>query len=165
VSVYEELFALLSSGGVRYVVVGGVAVVLQGYPRLTADIDLVIDLDPVNIGRAVDLLTEWGLKPLLPVPPRDFANPAKRQEWIETKNLEVFSMRDERNPIRTVDLFAREPIPFDELWTRADRIELGGHEVRVASIPDLIRMKRMANRTQDLLDIEKLEAIASKRKS
>jgi predicted nucleotidyltransferase len=73
-------------------------------------------------------------------------------------------MRDPGNPLLTVDLFAREPIPFDDLWARATNVLLGGREIRVASLEDLITMKRTAARPQDLLDIEKLEAIARRRR-
>lgn len=157
---FEEFLAYLEEANVRFVVVGGLAVVIQGYARLTADIDLVIDLEPANARRTIDALTARGLRPLLPVPALDFADADKRREWIETKNLEVFSMRDPQNPLLTVDLFARDPIPFEELWSRADTITLGGRPVRVASIGDLIAMKRAAGRTQDNIDIAQLERIA-----
>jgi predicted nucleotidyltransferase len=160
---FEELLASLDESNVRFVVVGGLAVVLQGYARLTADVDLAIDLSSENVLRTVDALTARGLRPLLPVNARDFADEAKRREWIETRNLEVFSMRDESNPLLTVDLFAREPIPFEELWSHADTVLLGGRTIRIASIDHLIRMKRAAARPQDVLDIDQLEAIARRR--
>jgi predicted nucleotidyltransferase len=161
---FEELLASLDESNVRFVVVGGLAVVLQGYARLTADVDLAIDLSSENVLRTVDALTARGLRPLLPVNAHDFADEAKRREWIETRNLEVFSMRDESNPLLTVDLFAREPIPFEELWSHADTVPLGGRTVRVASVEHLIRMKRAAARPQDALDIDQLEAIARRRR-
>lgn len=159
---FEELLAYLEEAGVRFVVVGGVAVVVQGHPRLTADLDLVIDLDPANVRRAIDALTARGLRPLIPVNPLDFADADKRRDWIETKNLAVFSMRDERNPLLTVDLFAREPIPFEELWADATLAVLRGRSIRFASIPHLIRMKRAVGRPQDLTDIAELEALVRK---
>ena len=136
----------------------------QGHARLTAGVDLVIDLERSNIKRAIDALTARGLRPLLPVNPMDFADATLREHWITSKNLQVFSMRDEHNPLMTVDLFAREPSPVEELWTRADEVVLSGETVRVASIPDLIRMKRAAARPQDLADIEQLERIVRKRR-
>lgn len=45
---FERIFQLLNEHEVHYVVIGGVAVVLHGYPRLTADLDLIIDLDSSN---------------------------------------------------------------------------------------------------------------------
>ncbi|HEY0156603.1 MAG TPA: nucleotidyl transferase AbiEii/AbiGii toxin family protein [Thermoanaerobaculia bacterium] len=161
---FEELLAYLDQSDVRFVVVGGLAVVIQGHARLTADVDLVLDLQSRNVRRAIAALTARGLRPLLPVDAYDFADEAKRREWSETRNLQVFSMRDERNPLLTVDLFAREPIPFEELWSRADQVTLGGRTIRVASIEDLIRMKRGAGRPLDLVDIERLEEIARRRR-
>ena len=157
---FEELLAHLATAGVRFVVVGGVAVVIHGHARLTVDIDLVLDLEPENVRRAIDTLTARGLRPLLPVNATDFANADVRREWVETRNLQVFTLRDPHNPLLTVDLFAEEPIPFGDLWSRAETVMLGGSPIRVASIDDLVAMKRVAGRPQDLLDIEKLEAIA-----
>jgi hypothetical protein len=62
----------------------------------------------------------------------------------------------------TVDLFARAPIPFEELWSRATTVSLGGRGIRIASLHDLIAMKRSAGRPQDLIDIEHLETIEKK---
>jgi hypothetical protein len=61
--------------------------------------------------------------------------------------------------MREVDLFLEHPINFDELWNRSDIIPLSHTVVRIASIPDLIRLKRLAGRPQDLADIEALEII------
>lgn len=162
---FEELLSGLVKADVRFVVVGGLAVVIQGHARLTADIDLVVDLHPENIRRAVEFLTARGLRPLLPVNPLAFADAVQREQWVENRNLQVFSMRDEQNPLLTVDLFAREPAPFEDLWARADQVKLGGASVRIASIPDLIRMKRTAARPQDLADIEQLERIEKSRRN
>lgn len=160
---FEELLAFLDAAGVRFVVVGGVAVVIHGYARLTADVDLVLDLDRANVTRAIDALTQRGLRPMLPVRASDFADPAIRQRWIDHNNLQVFSLQDPANPLLTVDLFAREPLPFAELWFAATVVELQGRAVRIASIAHLIAMKRMAARPQDLADIEKLEALERNR--
>ena len=160
---FEELLAYLDGAGVRFVVVGGIAVVIHGYARLTADIDLVIDLEAANVNRTIDALTARGFRPLLPVKASDFADEATRREWVETRNLQVFSLVDPTTPSITLDLFAREPIPFDELWSRAEVIDLRGHTIRIASIEDLIRMKRAAARPQDLTDVQALETIARNR--
>lgn len=164
VSLYIDLLAHLADDGVRYVVVGGVAIVLQGYARLTADIDLVIDLDPANARRAIESLQALGLRPRAPVDALDFADPAKRAEWVTTKNLDVFTMQDPNNPLLTVDLFANPPFPFDELWSRADTFTLAGRDVHVACIADLMAMKRAAGRPQDTIDLQRLEEL-QKRKS
>lgn len=160
---FEELLAYLEEHGVRFVVVGGIAVVIHGYARLTADIDLVIDLEKDNVLRCVVALTARGLRPLLPVAAADFADEKIRNDWTENRNLQVFTMRDPHNPMLTVDLFARPPIPFGDLWTDAETLSLGGRPIRIASLAHLIAMKRTAGRPQDLIDVERLEAIARNR--
>lgn len=155
----EPLFKALNDGGVRYVVVGGVAVVLHGHARLTVDVDLVVDLDEDQALKAIDTLVSLGLRPRVPVNPRDFASRSIREAWVRDRGMQVFSMFDPANPMRVVDLFVSHPIPFEELWERSVVFELTDTIVRVASIPDLIQMKRVAGRPLDREDIDRLEAI------
>ena len=56
-SLFEPLFDALNAAEVRYVVVGGLAAVLHGHARLTADIDLVVDLTPDEAKKAIQTLT------------------------------------------------------------------------------------------------------------
>jgi hypothetical protein len=149
----------LRDADVSFVVVGGVAVVLQGHPRSTVDLDLVIDLEADNVGRAMTVLTAQGLTPRVPVDAADFADPAVRADWIEHRNLTVFSLHDPDDPRREVDVFAQEPMPFDQLRARARLVQVEDVAVPVASRQDLIALKRAAGRPQDLADIEALEAL------
>ncbi len=55
-------------------------------------------------------------------------------------------------------------IEFDLIWSRAEVVALGPVSVRIASIPDLIALKRLANRPQDSIDIEKLTEIQNLKK-
>ncbi|MCA1845773.1 MAG: type II toxin-antitoxin system VapC family toxin [Actinomycetota bacterium] len=64
---FEDTIAALNRSDVRYVVVGGLAVVLHGHVRLTVDLDLAVDLEPREARRAVDVLTAIGLTPAAPV--------------------------------------------------------------------------------------------------
>ena len=160
---FEETIAALERGDVRYVVVGGLAVVLHGHPRLTVDLDLVVDLEPAEARNAVEILLRLGLVPSIPVEPLDFADPSKRTAWTREKNMRVFSLRDPEDDFRRVDLFVEEPVEFSGLWERSDVLSLGSTRVRVASIDDLLTMKRQAGRAQDIADIEALEAIQRER--
>ncbi len=163
VSLFEPLFDALNRAHVRYVVVGGFATILHGHARLTADIDLVIDLSPAEARKALETLKRLGFRPRIPVDPLLFADPQIRRQWIEERGMRVFSLRDPANPMREVDLFVEHPIDFDELWSRSEVIQLTHTVVRIASIPDLIALKRLAGRPQDLADIEALEAILRRR--
>lgn len=158
-SIYEPVFRALNDADARYVVVGGLATVLHGHARLTADVDLVVDLDPPEALKAMQALESLGLRPRVPVRASDFADPEQRTSWIETKSMQVFSLWNPQQPLLEVDVFVTLPIPFDDLWRRSETIALENARVRIASIEDLITLKRLAGRPEDLQDIEALEAI------
>lgn len=157
--IYDDVFAVLHAAGVPYVVVGGVAVVLQGHPRMTVDLDLVVDLAADHAEAAVSAITGLGLRPRLPVPAADFADAEKRRAWVEQRNLQVFSFYDPSDPLREVDVFATEPIPLGELLADARVVTIGGVPVPVASRRHLVAMKRHAGRPQDVADIAALEEL------
>lgn len=159
----ERIFAALEQAGVRYLVVGGVAVVLHGHPRLTADLDLVIALDPANVRGAVDALAALGYRPRAPVPLSAFADPEQRRAWIAEKGLTVLSLTSPELPLTEVDLFATEPLPFEPAHARALSVTIGGVRVTAASLDDLIQLKRAAGRPKDLADVDALEAIRRER--
>lgn len=157
VPLFEPVFAALTGRQVRFVVVGGVAVVLHGHARLTADLDLVVDLAVDPAREAIEGLLDLGLRPRLPVDARDFADPAVRGRWVSERAMTVFSLHDPDDPMRVVDLFAEPPVAFEELWQRSVAMLVGRTTVQVASIEDLVAMKRLAGRPQDLTDIAALE--------
>ena len=157
---YEPLFRALNASGTRYVVVGGVATVLHGYARLTADIDLILDLEEEAASKAMRALGGLGLQPRAPVRAADFANVRIRESWLRDKGMQVFSLFHPDNPMLSVDVFTSHPIEFETLFGRADVCDVGDVSVRIASIPDLIHLKRLADRPRDRDDIEKLQRIA-----
>jgi hypothetical protein len=143
-ALFEPIFDALNRRGVRYVIVGGVAVVLHGHARLTADLDIAVDLGPQAAREAVAALADVGLRPGLPVDANDFGDPAARERWQREKGMTLFSMWDPADPLRSVDLFVENPIDFEKLWSGAEAIDLDGTPTRIASIRDLIRLKRIA---------------------
>lgn len=138
---------------------GGIATVLHGYVRATADVDLVIDLHTQEAEKTIRVLSQYGFKPRVPVDPMQFADASQRTRWIKEKGMEVFSFFHVNDAGLTVDLFARHPIPFESLWSRSIIMDLGGTRIRVCSIDDLIELKRLAGRHKDLADIEQLSKI------
>lgn len=157
---FEPVLRALNDGSVRYLVVGGVAVVLHGHLRTTGDLDLVVELSPDNLVRALDALEKSGFRPRPPVPLRSFADSETRKSWIETKNLQVFSLWHPELPGFEVDLFVEEPFDFDEVWARRIEVELAGTTATVVGLEDLLALKRKAGRARDLEDVLVLEAIA-----
>ena len=158
-SIYIPIFKSLNQANVRYVVVGGLATVLHGYGRLTADIDLITDLDHDEAEKTIRVLTDMGLKPRAPVAALDFADADIRKRWIEKKNMQVFSLWKPDDALISVDLFVEHLLDFEEIWSHAEAVDIGGEIIRIASIPDLIQLKRISDRPQDREDIRQLEQI------
>lgn len=156
---FLSLFRTLEDAGVRYVVVGGLAVLLHGVDRLTADVDLVIDLAPGEATRAIRALIGAGFRPALPVDPEGLADEQTRQQWRDERGLLVLSFWDPENRRPTVDVFTEAPLDFLQLWTSAVVMNISGHQIRVASLPHLIEIKRRAGRPRDIEDADRLEQL------
>lgn len=164
-SVYEPIFEALNTAGVRYVVVGGLATVLHGYARLTADVDLAVDLAPEEASRVVQTLAAIGFRPQAPVDPKAFADRTIRDQWVREKHMRAFSLIDPANPMRVVDLLLEHGVPFEDLWAHSQETTIYTTKIRIASIDHLITLKRRAGRLQDLADIEQLEAIRRRKQT
>lgn len=158
-SVFEPIFQILNTAGVRYVVVGGLATVLHGYARLTADVDLAVDLAPEEAAKMIRALVSKGFRPQIPVRPDEFADPLVREVWFREKHMRAFSLVDPANPMQVVDLLLKPEVPFQTLWADSQEFMLNQTKIRIASLPHLIALKRHAGRPQDLADVEQLELI------
>jgi len=142
-------------------VVGGVAVVFHGYPRFTADLDLVLELTASNASAAIAALQTLGYRPRAPVRAEDFADEDVRASWREEKGLTVFSLWSPSYPATEVDLFVEEPFDFGEAWSRRLEAVLDdGITVHVVGIDDLRDLKARIGRPKDVDDIAQLDAIA-----
>src|SRR5579862_6285892 len=100
VALFVPVIRGFNDAGVSYVIVGGLATVLHGHLRVTADIDFVIRLDDANVTRALDVVLSLGYRARLPVDPRDFARPEVRRQWVEEKGMMVLSFFDPGNVAR-----------------------------------------------------------------
>ncbi len=155
----DLVLAALNSHDVDYLVVDGVAAVLHGHLRTTADLDLVVRLEPANALRAIAALEGLAYRPHAPVAAAAFADADQRETWIREKGMTVFSLWSSRLPTLEVDLFVREPFDFDAARSRAIEVTLESTHAWIAAIDDLIALKRVANRPKDLDDIRALEEL------
>jgi hypothetical protein len=155
----ESVLSALNAAGVRYLVVGGVAVVLHGHLRTTADLDLIVQLSRENALKAVRALQALGYGPRAPVPVEQFADAAARESWLREKGLTVFSLWSERFPGLEVDLFVSEPLDFEEAHARAVNVRLDSTTATVVSLEDLLALKREAGRAIDHEDVKALVAL------
>lgn len=157
--IYEEVFKEFDSSNIRYLVVGGIAVNLYGYARMTMDLDIMIDLAEDNIAKVVEVMETFGYTPRVPVKPQEFISKDNRDEWIREKGAVVFTFIDLKKPFKQVDLFLSNPINFEEAYLKREIMTIGGIKVPIASIDDLIKMKDFTGRPRDREDIKHLQRI------
>jgi hypothetical protein len=154
-----ELLQSLSDEQVQYVLVGGLAVQLHGFLRSTFDIDLVLAMNDENLSRFIAVAQRYGLVPVIPVPMDTLRNASLIDQWHREKGMLAFALREPHVGGSAVDVLVRSDVPYDRLIANAVAGELFGRKVWIASIDDLLVMKRIANRPKDQLDITALEKI------
>jgi hypothetical protein len=156
----EELVRTLNAAGVPFIVVGGLAVNAHGYGRQTADVDLVVRLDPNSVENAFRALAGIGYLPRVPVVSADLSNAERRAKLIEEKGMTVIGFHSDKHPETPVDIFASEPFDFAVEYERALVEEVAtGIPVHIVGLDTLLRLKRAAGRPQDLADIAELSSL------
>jgi hypothetical protein len=112
---FEKLLVLLAKGGVHFIVVGGVAVAIQGYVRLTEDIDLLIDNAAENLDRMLKILASYGQGFARELSTADFTDEEgaiRIVEETEQIQIDIFTILNGRR--------------FADVLGDADRLEVGG---------------------------------------
>jgi predicted nucleotidyltransferase len=151
------LLRRLTEGGVDFVVVGGVAVILQASPRFTKDLDICYASGQENLDRLGAVLVE--LEARLRDVDEDLPFTPDARTLRQTQILTLTTGDG------SLDLLAApDGSPgYATLRRRADRMDLDGVVVHVASVEDLLAMKRAAGRPQDVVDLESLEVARRRR--
>ena len=155
---YLEVFRALNRGRIQYVVAGGVAVILHGYMRFTVDLDLVVHLEDKNLGKLWDVLHKLGYQPKVPVTREQFTDRKERAKWPKY-NMVVFAFFHLKDPTKLIDMFIREPIPFDLLRKKAVNVKSGGLTIPIISLEHLRKLKQKAGRDKDMIDLSNLDEI------
>jgi predicted nucleotidyltransferase len=141
----REFLRSLTAREVDYLLVGGYAVALHGFPRATADLDLWLETSPANVERTLAALRDFGFAPG-PDAAQALATPGK-------------ILRLGYPPVRIELLTAPAGVDFLPCRSRAVPKEFLGLEVPTISLDDLIANKRAAGRPKDLVDVAELERI------
>ena len=156
---YGDVFKALNKAKVKYVVAGGVAVVLHGFERLTKDLDLIVLLQEDNLDKFFETLIRIGYTPKVPVTKKQFIDKKQRKKWQKEKGMVVFSFYQNNPPHKIVDMFIEEPISFDEIYKKHVRVIIEDIEIPLISIQHLKELKQKAGRPHDLFDIVQLDTI------
>ena len=162
---YEDILREFQKQRVKYVVVGGVAVNLHGYPRATMDLDILVDMKDKNIEKIVRILTKKGYHVKQPVNPMGLANKKVRDGWIKTKHMRAFNFyRGSYPEMEEVDIIIKSPVSYEVAKKTSLLIAFGKTRIPIISINNLSRMKSGTGRPEDKLDIIRLRKIKSLRR-
>ena len=155
----HNLLSILTDAQIDYVLVGGLAVTLHGYQRVTMDVDVVLALNDENLSNFVDCAKKANLKPVLPVSIDSLRNAELINQWHREKGLIAFALRDSGTVATVIDVLMRPVVSFEQLKRNAVIRRIGALTIPVASIDDLITMKTGTGRTKDVIDIEELRKL------
>jgi predicted nucleotidyltransferase len=139
---FSDLLRIFNAHNVKYLVIGGYAVVQYTEPRFTKDLDVLISTDAANAEAVYAALHEFGA-PLTDLTPKDFSEVG-------------FFFQMGVPPVRVDVLMGIPGIQFDECWSRRVEVDFEGLKVIFISKDDLIASKRAAGRPQDLIDADML---------
>jgi predicted nucleotidyltransferase len=139
---FKEVLSTLNDEHVRYLVVGGYAVIMHTEPRYTRDLDIWVSPDRENAERVFRALQTFGA-PLTGLSVKDFTE----KGYFYTMGLA---------PSRVDILFDLKGLEFDECYKRRIESDFGGVVVHIIGARDLIVNKEAVGRHQDLADAEKL---------
>ena len=157
-SIFLEVLNQLHDHHVDFVIVGGVAAALHGGSRVTFDLDVVPSLNEASWASAVDVLWALGARPRIPESLDRIRDLEQVRRWQTDKGMLALNFRAPDGSV-DVDLLVGESGQFDALRAHAVKVTLEHRTFLIASIDDLILMKRRAGRPQDLLDIAQLQDI------
>ncbi|MCK6584810.1 MAG: nucleotidyltransferase [Anaerolineales bacterium] len=139
---FSDLLRIFNEHGVKYLVVGGYAVVQYAEPRYTKDLDVLIATDKKNAEAVYSALREFGA-PLAGLTSKDFAE-------------DGFFFQMGVPPVRVDVIMGIPGVNFEECWNRRVEVDFEGLSVIFISKQDLIVSKRAAGRLQDLMDADLL---------
>jgi predicted nucleotidyltransferase len=148
----------LCEGGIRFVLIGGLAMRAQGSARLTEDLDVCYDPEPGNVRRLATLLATWnaylrGVEPGLPfvMDERTF------------RTTPVMTLITDYGAIDVMDVVAGVG-EWTNVLAESEELDWSGVRVRVLSLTGLIKAKRGSARPKDLAQLPELEALLALRK-
>jgi predicted nucleotidyltransferase len=154
-----ETLRTLAEHEVKFVVGGGVALVLYGHDRMTMDLDVALDMERPNLQRFYKSVEDLRLEPSTREPLSSLEDPERIRELVETKHAMVFPLKDPDRPYRQIDVFLTPDTSYAELSKDAQHVQLPGFRVEVVNRRKLLEMKRNIPepRDKDRWDIKFLE--------
>lgn len=142
---FADFVKALNRSGVRYMLVGGYAVIIHGYNRSTGDLDLWVEPTQANYRAVQTAFADFGM-PLFDM---------TEDKFLRTADYDVFSFGV---PPVAIDLITHlKGLNFGDAYSRSSVYEFEDFAIRVIQYQDLLKAKQAAGRHRDLNDIEQLE--------
>ena len=140
---FKEFIRSLNDNTVRYLVVGGYAVALHGYPRYTKDMDVWVEMTTENASRVIEALNQFGFGSL-DLKAADFMIP---DQIIQLGY-----------PPRRIDILTTLPgVEFSDCYASRVTTDMDGVSVNFIDLENLKKNKKATGRHQDFADLEALE--------
>ncbi|MGB9592500.1 MAG: DUF6036 family nucleotidyltransferase [Anaerolineae bacterium] len=140
---FKEFIMSLNDNRVRYLVIGGYAVALHGYPRYTKDIDIWIEPTPENAANMVKALEQFGFGSL----------GLKAEDFLVPDQVIQLGY-----PPNRIDLLTTASgVDFETCYASRVEVEVDGVTVNFIDLPNLKKNKKAVGRLQDLADLENLQ--------
>jgi hypothetical protein len=141
---FRDFIQALNDQGVEYILVGGYAVILHGYRRMTGDMDIWVNRTQKNYSKLVRAFSQFRL------PVFDMTE----QKFLDVDSADVFSFG--RPPV-SIDILTRlKGVEFEQAFSQALQFDENGLVIRFLHLNNLMEAKKAAGRFKDLDDIEKL---------
>ncbi len=155
-NIFESIFRHLNDAKIKYLVVGGVAVNLYGYPRFTGDLDILVLLEEENLKKLDHLMKKMGYSERIPVSLLELRDNKKAKEWLEQKNMKAYSFIPPKDSLLQIDIIIEESLKFKDFYKKKVIKHIDKVNIPIVSLADLMKMKKKANRAQDIQDLKSL---------
>jgi predicted nucleotidyltransferase component of viral defense system len=150
---YQSILREFQKQKLRYLIVGGIAVNLHGYPRFTNDIDILLALDHQNLAIMAGIMESMGYQQRLPISIQELGDENRMQTLMKEKGLIAYSFINAKEPQFSIDVLVGESLAFEKFSSHKMIAEAWGLQIPVVSIDDLIAMKKNSNREKDIQDV------------
>lgn len=145
---FEKLLVALAVDRVDFAVVGGLAVIFNGYPRLTLDADILVHNAPENLRKLLNCLAGWGDGWARELKPEDFGFQEGSIRVIEEFELDIFTRMNGKS--------------LEDFRSRLRHLETGGVRIPYLAPEDLILLKQGSRRDKDKLDVQAMREIIAR---
>lgn len=147
---FQDFLGLLEKRKVEYVIVGGYAVGIHGFPRYTGDLDVLVAISRENAGRLLDVFAEFGFESLK----------LRMEDFLEPDTV----VEAGREPMKIKVIAGIDGISFDRCRTDRILLDVPGFQVPFIGFDLLIANKAASPRSRDRIDLEELTCLSELQK-